>query len=213
MSGASIAGFILAGGRGRRFGGADKAFLDLAGTPLIGHVIARIAPQVDRIIINANGDPSRFAAFRCPVLADNLAQNCGGLFAGLATACAWMNGPKTAEVLLLTAPTDTPFLPPDLVRQLAEALAAGTATVAYATSGGVSHPTVALWTRASLTALVRRLNLGDVPRLQTLLPMLGGVPVVFPIDGADPFFNVNTPDDRAAAAALLAASTASRRFE
>ncbi|MBK8211537.1 MAG: molybdenum cofactor guanylyltransferase [Rhodospirillales bacterium] len=213
MTRASITGLILAGGRGRRFGGTDKAFIDLAGKPLIGHVIARIAPQVDRIIINSNSNPSRFATFDCPVIADDPTQGCSGVFAALAAACPWMTAATTAEGLLLTAPTDTPFLPLNLADLLAKALAAGTATVAYATSGGVSHPTIALWSRVPLTALIQRAQAGEVARLRTLLPMVGGVPVAFPIDEADPFFNVNTPDDRAAAAALIAASTASRQFE
>ena len=213
MTRAAIAGLILAGGRGRRFGGTDKAFIDLCGTPLIGHVIARIAPQVDRIVINANGDPSRFAAFDCPVIADEATQAGSGVFAGLKAASKWMTGVTAADALLLTAPTDTPFLPRNLVGRLAAALAAGPATIAYAMSGGIAHPTVALWTRAALTALVRRIDAGDALRLQRLLPMLGGAPVGFPIDGVDPFLNVNTPDYRAAAATLLGASTASPRSE
>lgn len=213
MTRPAIAGFILAGGRGRRFGGTDKAFIDLGGIPLIGHVIARIAPQVDRIVINANGDPSRFAAFDCPVIADEATQAGSGVFAGLAAACTWMSGLAAADALLLTTPTDTPFLPRDLAGRLAEALAAGPATIAYAASGGIAHPTVALWTRAALIALMRRIDAGDAFRLQSLMPMLGGTPVEFPFDGADPFLNVNTPGDRTAAAAALGAATTSPRSE
>lgn len=203
-----MTGFILAGGRGRRFGGVDKAFIELAGGPLIGHVIARIAGQVDQIIINANGDPSRFAAFSCPVVADGPARTHGGAFAGLVRAHALMAAWAEAGELLLTVPTDTPFLPANLVDHLATALAAGRTTAAYAASAGIPHPIVALWTDVALAALVQWISSGDVRRLQTLLPMIGGVPVTFPADQVDPFFNVNTPDDLATAAAVLAASTA-----
>lgn len=209
---AAVTAFILAGGRGRRLGGADKALVDLAGTPLIGHVVARLAPQVDRIVINANGDPARFAAFGRRVVGDDASGNCRGVFAGLAAAATVISAPFVADGLLLTAPTDTPFLPADLVDRLATALAATAAPLAYAESGGIAHPTVALWTRASLAALVKRLGSGDAPRLQTLLPLLGGVAVSFSVGGVDPFFNVNTPADRAAAA-LVAASIAFHRSE
>ena len=110
---------------------------------------------------------------------------------------------------LLTVPTDTPFLPADLVGHLASPLASGRATAAFAASAGVFHPIVALWARAALFALMQRISAGDVRRLQTLLPAIGGIPVMFPADGGDPFFNVNTPADLATAAARLAAPTAS----
>lgn len=200
MIGIPVIGFILAGGQGRRLGGVDKAFIGLAGRPLISHVIAGISGQVEDVVINANGDPTRFAMFACPVVADDPLWH-GGPFAGLATARALLAARADAEALLLTVPTDTPFLPGDLVDRLATALTEAGATAAYAASRGRPHPVVALWSRGSLEALVSLMVQSDVRRLQTLLPVIGGVEVGFPADPIDPFFNINTHDDLATAEA------------
>ncbi|MEM6490044.1 MAG: NTP transferase domain-containing protein, partial [Pseudomonadota bacterium] len=83
-----IAGVILAGGLARRMGGGDKALLALAGRPLLAHVIERLAPQVDGLALNANGDPARFARFGLPVLADTVPGFAGPL-AGVLAGMRW----------------------------------------------------------------------------------------------------------------------------
>jgi molybdopterin-guanine dinucleotide biosynthesis protein A len=192
-----IAGVILAGGRATRMGGGDKALLPLAGRPILARVIDRLAPQVDALALNANGDPARFAAFALPVLPDPLPGHPGplaGVLAGLDWAAA-----RGAEALL-TAAADTPFFPADLAARLQ---AAGPFAMA-ATPGDPAperHPTFALWPvalrhdlRAALEAGLRKVVAFTDPH--------GCATVLFP--DADAFFNVNTPEDLARAEALAA---------
>lgn len=182
-----IAGVILAGGAGRRMGGADKALLGLAGRPLIAHAISRLAPQVARLAISANGDPARFAAFGLPVLADDTSR---GPLSGVLAGLLWAAGP------VVTAAVDTPFFPVDLVARLT---AAGPA--AMAASGGVLHPTFALWPAGAATPLADFLASGAVPRVTDFARSIGAVIVDFP-DGD--FHNINIPDDLTAAEGRLA---------
>lgn len=196
-----IAGAILAGGQGRRMGGIDKPLADLAGKPLIAHVAARLAPQVDRLVINANGDPARFTFLGLAVVRDRPEIGEGPL-AGLATMLARLDGAADATHLA-TAPADTPFLPLDLVARLAGALSrAPEGAIAVAASAGRMHPVAALWPVPLSRALDGFLA---AARQQSFIAFLEGravVPVDFavPPDGPDPFLNVNTPDELAAAA-------------
>ena len=105
----TICGLVLAGGHGRRLGGADKALLPLAGRPLLGWLLPRLAPQVDALAISANGDPARFAAFGLPVLPDPVVDQ--GPLSGLLAGLDWAAG-QGAQALL-TVPADTPFIPLD----------------------------------------------------------------------------------------------------
>jgi molybdopterin-guanine dinucleotide biosynthesis protein A len=108
-----IFGVILAGGEGRRMAGADKALVPLAGRPLIAHVLDRLEPQVERVLISANGDAARFAGFGCPVVADAAPQ---GPLSGVLSALTVAAGMGATHVV--STPVDTPFLPGDLVPQL-----------------------------------------------------------------------------------------------
>ena len=124
---------ILAGGRATRMGGGDKGLLPLGGRPILAHVIERLAPQVERLALNANGDPARFAAFGLPVLADSVPGHAGplaGVLAGLDWAAA-----EGAEAIV-TAAADTPFFPRDLVARAAAAAAAAGTPLAMATTPG-----------------------------------------------------------------------------
>ena len=109
-------GVILAGGQGRRMEGADKAFVRLAERPLFDHVLSRLAPQVDAVIVNANGDPARFADYDLPVVADTV-DGFAGPLAGVLAAMEWAAAHRPACRYLVTAATDAPFLPRDLVAQ------------------------------------------------------------------------------------------------
>lgn len=189
-------GLILAGGRGRRMGGADKALLTLGGASLLARVIDRFAPQVARLALSANGDPARFARFGLPVLPDPLPGFQGplaGLLAGLDWAAA-----AGAEALVTVA-TDTPFLPPDLVPRLLLAGSGGPAVAA--TSDGL-HPTFGLWPVAVAPALCAALNSGT-RRVTDFATAQGAATAVFPDQPFDPFLNVNTAEDLAQAEALL----------
>ena len=195
-----IAGAILAGGQGRRMGGIDKPLADLAGRPLIAHVAARLAPQVDHLVINANGDPARFAFLDLAVVPDRPGIGEGPL-AGLATMLARRHGAGDITHLA-TAPADTPFLPHDLVALLADALAHGGGdAIAVAASAGRMHPVAALWPVSLSRDLDSHLA---TDRKQSFMAFLEGRTVVAvnfaaPPDGPDPFLNVNTPDELAAA--------------
>lgn len=185
-----IAGLILAGGRGVRMGGADKALLMLAGRPLLAHVMARLAPQVEALAVSANGDAARFAAFGLPVLTDAPDHLGAGPLAGVLAGLDWAAG-LGAERLLVVA-VDTPFLPTDLAARLG-----ATPGAAFAASAGRDHPSVALWPvdgRAQLAALFA---LGE-RRLRAALAGATRVEFVSP----DPFFNINSPADLAAAEVL-----------
>ncbi len=160
-----IAGVILAGGRATRMGGGDKGLLDLGGRPILAHVIDRLAPQVDRLALNAAGDPARFAAFGLPVLPDSVSGFAGPL-AGVLAGLDWAAG-QGADAIV-TAAADTPFFPRDLVAVLRAAAAAEGTPLAMATTPGEGgadrHPTFGLWPvslrddlRAALAAGLRKI--------------------------------------------------------
>lgn len=190
-----IFGAILAGGQGRRMGGADKALLPLAGRPLIAHALDRLEPQVDRLAISANGDPARLARFGLPVLPDDGGSQ--GPLSGLLAALDW--AAPLGATHLVTAPVDAPFLPPDLVPRLL--LAAEGTGAALARSGGNDHPTCGLWPITARDALRAFLSSGAKPRVRDFAATLQATRAEFPADGA--FANLNTPEDLAAAEARL----------
>jgi molybdopterin-guanine dinucleotide biosynthesis protein A len=192
---------VLAGGRATRMGGGDKALLPFAGSTLLDHVLDRVAAQGSRMLLSANGDPARFAKFGVPVLADTLPDFPGPL-AGVLAGLDWLleQAPQTAD--LLTVPTDTPFLPRDLVARLLAARAAEGATLACAASGGRKHPVIGLWP-AALGPALRMALAGGVRRVGEFAAGYPRAVVAFDTAPVDPFLNVNTPVELAAAAALI----------
>jgi molybdopterin-guanine dinucleotide biosynthesis protein A len=204
----SIAGVILAGGLAQRMGGGDKCLLPLGGRPMLAHVIERLAPQVDRLAINANGDPTRLGAFGLPVLADSVAGFPGPL-AGVLAGLDW--GASEGADLVISAAGDTPFFPADLVVRLrAAAEAAGTPRAMAATpgeGGGTERlPTFGLWPVAMREDLRAAIS-GGTRRVVDWTEPRGCARAVFHGPG-QPFFNINTPADLARAEAMLAASQA-----
>ena len=200
----TIVGLLLAGGQSRRMGGGDKALRPLGGKTLLDHVIDRMRPQVAALVLNANGDPSRFAQFGLPVVGDSVAGFAGplaGILAGLDWTAA--NRPDCAHIVSVA--TDAPFLPRDLVARLLDGMTRAGAELACAASGGQPHPVIGLWPvrlREDLRAAVvdegtRKVDVWTARyRLAT---------VAFPDEtpGVDPFFNANRPEDLDRAAALL----------
>ena len=156
---APVTGVVLAGGQSRRMGGGDKGLLELAGKPMLRHVIDRLAPQVGRTIINANGDPQRFATFALPVVADTVEGFVGPL-AGVLAGMRWSTGNVPAARWIVTAPGDAPLLPRDLVERMMEAVAEREDTIALAQSGGEMHPVVGLWPIALMQDLEEQLKAG-----------------------------------------------------
>jgi molybdopterin-guanine dinucleotide biosynthesis protein A len=193
---AAVAGVILAGGRATRMGGGDKGLIPLAGRPILARVIDRLAPQVDRLALNANGDPVRFARFGLPVLPDSVPGHPGPL-AGILAGMDWAAGEGIAAIV--TAAADTPFLPADLVARLR---AAGLPLGMAATPGDAGperHPTFALWPVALRGELRAALAEGE-RKVAAWADRHGCAPVLFP--DASAFLNVNTAADLARAEAL-----------
>ena len=180
-------------------GGGDKALRVLAGRTLLDHVLARIGPQVARVALNANGDPARFSAWGLPVLADTLPDFPGPL-AGVLAGLRWAAGQGAAEVLVV--PTDSPFLPPDLLACLRAGR--GDAALACAASAGQVHPVAALW-RTGLVEALEAALLGGERRMMAFMRSQGMAVVEFPVGAeGDSFANLNTPEELAAAEAWLA---------
>ena len=175
-------------------GGADKALLRLGAGTLMDQALARFAPQVGACAISANGDPARLARFGLPVLPDDAPLGpLSGLLSGLTWAAA------QGGTHLATVPVDAPFLPGDLVPRL---LLAGDGGPAVARAGGRLHPVCGLWPVATAPALAAFLASGAKPKVMDFATAQGAAFADFPDDGA--FANINTPDDLAAAQALLA---------
>jgi len=187
-----IAGLMLAGGAGRRMGGVNKALVPLAGRPLIAHAVHRLAPQVAAIAISANRDADRLAAFNLPILPDHDPRLLGPL-AGILAGLRWANGQGYSH--LATAAADTPFPPLDWVGRLTEGLAEGQAGIALASSGGRVHPVFGLWPVALCAALAAHLDQSEDRSVMAFARAQGMREVGFHVEGGDPFFNVNTPDD------------------
>ncbi|HET6389626.1 molybdenum cofactor guanylyltransferase MobA [Hyphomicrobium sp.] len=199
-----ILGVILAGGRSRRFGGGDKGLADLHGQSILARVIAQFRPQVGRLILSVNGDPGRFAEFGLETIADDENAERGPL-SGLLAAMNWAaaHGPESEAIATVSA--DVPFLPNDFVAKLDAARGDG---VAIAVSGERRHPTIAIWPMHARANVAEALNRGTLS-VDKLAASLNAVAVDFPMRNihgvkADPFFNINTADDLAAARALLA---------
>ena len=205
-----ITGVLLAGGQSRRmFAGkgasGDKGLLDIAGKPMLGHVIARLRPQVGALVINANGDPSRFGAFGLPVAGDTILGHVGPL-AGVLAGMRWSQANTPDATHIATVSTDAPFLPADLVAQLAGGLCGN--AIALAFSGGEMHPVIGLWPVALADDLEAALNAG-VRKVLAWTDRHGTKAVEFPFAvigerRVDPFFNANTPGELDEARALLA---------
>ena len=198
-------GVILAGGLASRMGGGDKCLLRVGGRRLIDHVTVRLAPQCAGLALNANGDPGRFADLGLPVLADSVAGYPGPL-AGVLAGLDWAAG-QGAEAII-TAAADTPFLPDDLVaRLMAAAPASGLVLAASPDADGTvwRHPTFGLWPVALRAELRAALDDG-VRKIVAWTDAHGAGEAVFEVGAVDPFFNINRPEDIAAADAMLARS-------
>lgn len=198
-----ILAVILAGGLARRMGGGDKSLQSLAGRPILQHILDRLAPQVHGVILNANGDPARFAEFGLPVVGDAVEGFVGPL-AGVLAGLAWarQNRPDVADVV--TVPGDGPFLPRDLVARLARARDADGADLACAVSRGQPYPVIGLWPVRLFDDLRQAVVDEDIRKVDRWTARHRLVQVDFPVQTVDPFFNANTPEELAEAERLLA---------
>jgi molybdopterin-guanine dinucleotide biosynthesis protein A len=194
-------GAVLAGGLARRMGGGDKPLRMLAGRPLLRHVLDRVSPQVAAMVLNANGDPARFADHALPVVPDGLPDNPGPL-AGVLAALDWAAERRPDLPWVLTAPGDCPFLPFDLAERLHAAREAARVPLACAATEGRTHPPVGLWP-VSLRAALRDALLGGERKIDRWTARFGCAVAAWPAEPLDPFFNANAPADLEAAAEAL----------
>ena len=201
MTTESTPGVLLAGGLARRMGGGDKPMRQIGARTILDRVIARLRPQCDGLILNANGDPARFAAFGLPVIADSVADFPGPL-AGILAALDWAAANRPDVAFILSAAADCPFLPRDLVSRLHRARAEEKAELAVAASGGQSHPVIGLWNVALREELRHALVVEDIRKIDRWTARYKLATVEWPTAPLDPFFNANTMDDIAEAERL-----------
>jgi molybdopterin-guanine dinucleotide biosynthesis protein A len=205
-----IVGLLLAGGQSRRMGGGDKALRLLGGISLLDRVIERMRPQVEALVLNANGDPSRFAQFALPVVPDSVAGFAGPL-AGVLAGLDWTATNRPDCTYAVSVATDAPFLPTDLVSRLVRDMRKAGAELACAASAGQAHPVIGLWPvrlredlrRAVVEEAIRKVDVWTARYRLAVVPFAG--------TAIDPFFNANRPEDLDAAAALLDSEETSRR--
>ena len=200
-TGRDVAAVLLAGGLARRMGGGDKSLRMLGGKSLLKHALERICPQVASILLNANGDPMRFAAFAVPVAAD-VVPGFAGPLAGILTGLEWAAAHAPDCRWVVSIPTDSPLLPLDLVARFKAALADG-ARLACAASGSQTHPVVGLWPVALAADLRRALTEQDERKIDRFTARYPIATVEWPVAPFDPFFNANRPEDLAEAERLL----------
>lgn len=198
---ARVVGVILAGGLSRRMGGGDKTLRLVGGRSILDRVIERLRPQVSRVVLNANGDPERFAANGLPVVADTVPGFPGPL-AGVLAGLDWVAAEMPEAVWIVTVAADVPFLPFDLVSRLVHAAEQG-AELVSAASRGQTHPVIGLWPIGLREDLRRALVREGAHSVSGWTASRRLAIVDFPAVSVDPFFNVNTPEDLTAAERLL----------
>lgn len=191
---AGVTGLVLAGGLGRRMGGADKGLLPLDGRPLVARVLERFRPQVEHLLINANQNEARYAAFGHQVVPDRIGGFAGplaGLHAGIMASLAL---PQPTRYLA-TVPCDSPFLPMDLVSRLRQGLEGAGAQIAVARTGDQAHPVFMLCRTGVLADLTAYLE-GGGRKMEAWYRRLQVAEIAFD-DEADAFANINTRDELA----------------
>ena len=207
----NIVGVLLAGGQSRRMGGGDKCLADLAGKPLLTHVIERLKPQTGALVLNANGDLERFSEFGLPMVADPV-EGFAGPLAGVLAGFTWAKEHASDARWIVTAATDTPFFPNDLVARLLETTKGQYPAIALAQSDGRVHPVFGLWPVALSSDLHEALESGTRKVLHwTGRHITATAEFQQTQVGAgmlDPFFNVNSPDDLTHAEAVFAETSA-----
>jgi molybdenum cofactor guanylyltransferase len=210
----AVVGVILAGGRGKRFGGIDKSFLVLAGRPLIVHVVGRIDGQVSRLVVNTNSTDVRYRELGAALCPDApISKPATGPLVGLASVFAEIAAGGGASSYVLSVSVDTPFLPFDLTARLSDALRETGTRVAFAASGGRDHPTVALWDRGAGNDLRGLFDEQPEISLRRVMTRLGAVRVAYPDVPIDPFFNVNTVADLQEAERMIRRSATTPSFK
>ena len=198
---AKTIGVVLAGGLARRMGGGDKPMRSIGGRTILDHVIERLKPQCEALVLNANGDPARFARFALPVIPDTVGDYPGPL-AGVLAGLDWTAANRPGAEWVVSVAGDCPFLPRDLVARLHEARMAEDAQLAVAASGGRTHPVIGLWS-VGLREELRDALVGEgIRKIDRWTARYRLATVSWPTEPVDPFFNANTVEDLAEAERL-----------
>jgi molybdopterin-guanine dinucleotide biosynthesis protein A len=195
-------GVLLAGGLARRMGGGDKPLRTIAGRTILDRAIARFAPQCDGLIVNANGDPARFAATGLTVVPDDVPDFAGPL-AGIVAALDWAAEHQPGLAFVASAAADTPFLPLDFVSRLHAARRAARVPLACAESGGRAHPVNGLWPVSLRQDLRQALVEEGLRKIDRWTARHGVAHATWGVEPIDPFFNANAPEDLAEAERLI----------
>lgn len=198
----AVLGVLLAGGRSRRMGGINKALIPVGGTTLAGRAISRLKPQTGALIISANRDPDRFAEHGLPVTADTMVEY-GGPLAGILTAMDWAIHERPATQWILSAPVDAPFLPDDLGARLWTVVCETGKPLALASSNEQTHFVCGLWNTNLRNRIYHLLVERVISRAEAIADSCGYATAHWSHKPVDPFFNVNTPEDLAAAEELV----------
>ena len=196
-------GLVLAGGLARRMGGGDKALLRIGRETILDRVLARFGPQCSGMLLNANGDPARFARFGLPVVADDIPDFAGPL-AGILAGLDWLAANRPGIEWMASVPGDCPFVPRDLVPRLHAARVAEGKALACAKSGDWRHPVAGLWPVALRAHLRHALTEESLHKIEVWTGRHGVALAEWPDAPVDPFFNVNRPEDLANAELLAA---------
>jgi molybdopterin-guanine dinucleotide biosynthesis protein A len=203
-------GLVLAGGLARRMGGGDKALIEIGNRTILERVLETITPQCDGVVLNANGDPARFSRFGLPIIPDDIPDFAGPL-AGILAGLDWAASNRPDLKWVLSVPGDCPFLPGDLVNRLHAARLTGGTSLACAKSGDWRHPVAGLWPVALRADLRRALVDEDLHKIEVWTARHGIAIAEWPDQPVDPFFNVNTPEDRDRASDVALQRNASER--
>jgi molybdopterin-guanine dinucleotide biosynthesis protein A len=195
-------GLVLAGGLARRMGGGDKALLNIGREAILDRVLARLKPHCTTVVLNANGDPTRFTRFGLPVVSDDIPDFAGPL-AGILAGLDWAAANASVE-WVASVPGDCPFVPRDLVPRLHAARLAAGAPLACAKSGEWRHPVAGLWPVSLRADLRRALTNEGLHKIEVWTGRHGVGLAEWPDRPVDPFFNVNRPEDLAQAERIAA---------
>jgi molybdopterin-guanine dinucleotide biosynthesis protein A len=175
-------------------GGGDKCLRLLGGRTILARVVERVRPQVRHLVLNANGDPARFAAYDLPVVADGV-DGFAGPLAGVLAGVEWAAANARDCPWVVSVPTDAPFLPTDLVARLLKATEEQGAEMACAASAGRTHPVAGLWPVRLGDSLRRAVTVEAVRKVDAWTARFRMAVAEFPTGSIDPFFNANRPED------------------
>ena len=189
-----VVGVILAGGLARRMGGGDKSMLKLGGRRILDYVIESAQNQLQTVIINANGDPQRFAEFNLPVQAD-IVPDFAGPLAGVVSAMAWVKQNQPSITHIITLAADTPFFPADYVTRMLELMQLKHQRLACASYQGRTQPVFGLWPVDLFDDLYKALVEDDMRKVDRFTTPYGVADVPFDELISNPFSNVNKPED------------------